>query len=458
MKNEQAVVIGGSVAGMMAAAALSRHFASVTILERDALNDEQHPRKGVPQGNHVHVLLTSGLQALEAYFPGMRDEMLADGVDTIKWSEEMRWYQAGSWKTRIPCGINFYPQSRVSLEGRIRARVRKLPGVKILTGCSVQGLLYDKALENVTGVRVLMTDQEVELAADLVVDASGKGSRTLKWLEELGYAAPPKETVAIDLVYVSRLYRKTASPRDWKGLASHPRPDVPRGGILLPVDAGSWIVTLFGYGGEFPSTEPDAFLRFTRELPVPDLYETLVEAMPLSEPLKFSYPQEIRQRFDRVERFPDGLLLIGDAMCSVDPVFGQGMTLACKEALALDKELDVQGAHLDATRLRRKFFSACQGIIAVPWLITESEALRFEKTPGKRTFIIRMLQWYTGHVFALSAVDVDVYRAFLDVMHLLCGPEALFRPKVLGRVLARALFGPREPSVSAISAAQPERV
>jgi len=442
MKNEHAVVIGASIAGLMAARVLSKHFTKVTILERDGLIEDGNPRKGVPQGNHVHVLLTSGLQAIEEYFPGILDEMCQGGVDPIAWSEEMRWYQHGSWKTRVPCGVTFYPQSRVDLEGRIRARVRAIPGIQIQSGCSVQGLLFDASRSAVTGVKVLQGEQESDLPADMVMDASGKGSRALKWLEEAGYPAPPKETQAIDLVYVSRIYKKTAATRDWKGMAAHPLPDLPRGGILLPIDAERWIVTLFGYAGEHPSVEPEAFLRFAKELPAPDLYETLAEATPLSEPVKFTYPQEIRQRFDKVERFPAGLLLIGDAMCSVDPVFGQGMTLSCKEARALDGLLEKQ---TEFTRLRRDYFRACQQIIEVPWLITLSEALRFKNVQGQRTVIIRVLQWYTGHVFALSAVHVDVYRAFLDVMHLVSGPEALFRPAVLGKVLARAMFGPRQP-------------
>ena len=446
MKKDRAIVIGGSIAGMMAAAALSRHFAAVTILERDGLEDETRPRKGVPQGNHVHVLLTSGMQALEQYFPGILDEMMAEGVDPIKWSEDMRWFQAGSWKTRTPCGIVFYPQSRVSLEGRIRARVSKLPGVKIQTGASVQGLLFDKTRESVTGVRIQTAAGESNIPADLVLEAGGRGSRALKWLEELGYPAPPVENLAINLVYVSRIYQKTSAPRDWKGLASHPLPDVPRGGILLPIDHERWILTVFGYNGEHPTPESESILPFLKNLPVPDLYETLADAKPLSEPIRFNYPQEIRQRFDRLERFPGGFLLMGDAMCSVDPVFGQGMTLSCKEALALDKLL---GANLSASALRRKFFAACQNIIEVPWLITMSEALRFKKTPGNRSLIIRFLQWYTGYIFDLSASDVEVYRAFLDVMHLLAGPEALLRPKVLVKVLARAISVPRQSAVRA---------
>lgn len=438
MEHNVAVVIGSSMAGMMAARALSNHFSRVIVLERDQLNDEANPRKGVPQAHHVHVLLTSGVNAIEYYYPGIIDEMLRDGVERVAWSEEIRWFQAGSWKTRQPCGLSFYPQARVSLETRIRSHLRQQPGVKILPESSVQSLMYDAGRQTVTGVRVTQGGQVSEIKADLVVDAAGRGSRVLKWLEELGYAAPPKETMAIDLVYVSQVYRKTDQPRDWKGLACHPTPAMPRGAILLPLDADRWILTLFGYLGEHPIPTQADILQFLKGLPVPDLYNVISTATPLSDALKFEYPQQIRQRYDKVERFPAGLLVIGDALCSLDPVFGQGMTLASKESRALDQAL---ASTSDAQGLRVKYFNACQQIIEPPWLITKSEALRFEKMPGERPLFIRILQWYTGHIFALSAESPQIYRAFLDVMHLIHGPEALFKPAVLGSVLGRALSG-----------------
>jgi flavin-dependent dehydrogenase len=380
-------------------------------------------------------LLTSGLEVLEQYFPGMIDEMLREGVERVAW-ENIRWYQAGSWKTSLPNGFSLYPQARAALESRIRTWVCKQPGVEIHSECSVQNLIYDPARQTVTGVRVTQAGQTVDLAADLVVEAGGRGSRILKWLEELGYPAPPQETLPIDLVYVSRVYQQTTEPRTWKGLACHPLPDLPRGGILLPLDANRWVLTLFGYLGEHPVASPEGILSFLKTLPVPDLYEVISRAQPLSDPVKFEYPRQIRRRYDRMDRFPQGLLVIGDALCSLDPVFGQGMTIACQEARVLDRVLASSPA---AEALPGKFFAACQKVIETPWLVTKSEALRFKNMPGERPVFIRILQWYTGRVFDASAESVEVYRAFLEVMHLLNGPAALFRPAVLSRVLGRSL-------------------
>ena len=445
-----AVVIGGSVAGLMAAEVLSRHFGAVTVLDRDTLTDNKQPnatlpRKGVPQGQHVHVLLNSGLQALAQCFPGFLAEMQQDGVDKVAWSEQMRWFQHGNWKTRVPCGLDFYPQGRPALEARIRARVRRNLAIALMGECRVQGLLFGADKAQVRGVHFETEGQTHELRADLVVDAGGRGSGMLGWLTAQGYAPPPKEAMAIDLVYVSRVYRQPAGAsdlaRDWKGLAVHPLPASPRGGILLPLDGQRWIVTLFGYAGAHPGSTPEDFLAFTRSLPVPDLHAALQDAEPLSAPVRYAYPQQVWQRFDQVRRFPAGLLPLGDVVCSVDPVFGQGMTLACQQALALDRLLTVRRGSAAAEPVHRAYFRACKAIIEVPWLITQAEALRFAATPGRRSLKIRLLQAYTGQVFALSAQHVGVYRAFLDVMHLMAGPSALFRPAVLGRVLLRALVG-----------------
>ncbi len=438
MERNLAIVIGSSMAGLMAARVLSNHFAKVIVLERDPLIDEEHPRKGVPQGHHIHVLLVDGLNIVEHYFPGILDEMVRDGVDRMDWSKDIRWNQAGSWKTRQSCGVNVFPQARVALESRIRAWLRQQPRVEIRSESSVQSLIYDAARQSVTGVRVTQAGQKTGLLADLVVDTAGRGSRILKWIDDLGYQSPPKDILPIDLVYVSRIYQKTTESHDWKGLACHPLPSVPRGAILFPLDSERWILSLFGYLGEHPTTAPEDTLRFLKDLPVPDLYNVISKAKPLSDPIKIRFPHQVYQRYDRVNRFPNGLLVVGDAICSFDPVFGAGMTIACQEARALDRLL---ATNTDAQTLRKKFFNACQKLIKTPWLVTKSEALRFKNMPGERPLFIRVLQWYTGHVFALSADSVEAYRAFLDLMHLLAGPEALFRPAVLSRVLNQVLSG-----------------
>ena len=247
MNHHHAVVIGGGVAGLVAARVQSRHFGAVTVLNGDTLTGAQsasdtRPCKGVPQGQHV--LLNSGLQALAQCFPGFLADLQQDGVERLAWSEQMRWFQHGSWKTRAPSGLDFYPQGRPALEARIRARVWQIAGVALMGGCRVQGLLFSADAQRVRGLSFETEGQTHELLADLVVDAGGRGSGLLGWLAAQGYAPPPKESTVIDLVYVSRVYRQPAAagkpPRDWKGLAVHPLPALPRGGVLFPLDDQHW--------------------------------------------------------------------------------------------------------------------------------------------------------------------------------------------------------------------------
>jgi 2-polyprenyl-6-methoxyphenol hydroxylase-like FAD-dependent oxidoreductase len=458
MPRNVAVVIGGSIAGLLAARALANHYGQVLVLEKDSLDDESQPRRGVPQAHHVHVLLTSGLDVIAHYFPGIVDEMVAGGVERVAWSQGARWFQGGCWKTREACGIDFYPQGRVHLEARIRARLRQHPRVAIRTGVAVQGLLVDAAGGAVTGVRLEGDGPASELAADLVVDASGRGSRLPKWLAALGHAAPPEETTRIELAYTSRLYRKTDAPRDWKGLACHPRPDCPRGGLVLPFDEQHWVVSLFGYGERPASNTPEAFLAFARQLPVPDVHDAIAGATPASELSRFEVPVQRRLRYDRLPSFPDGLLPTGDAVCSFDPVFAQGMTVACQEARALDALLASLPADAPPARLRQRYLRACQRLIEVPWLIARSEALRFAHLPERPSPAIRALQWYTQQVFTLSGRSAAAYRAFLDVMHLRSGPQALARPAVLRGVLGQVLGlggGGRVPPIDATAVDAP---
>ncbi|MFD3165210.1 FAD-dependent oxidoreductase [Herpetosiphon sp. NSE202] len=439
MQRQQAVVIGASIAGLVAARALANHFQNVIIVERDGLDTATQPRKGVPQANHVHILLTGGFNVLQHYFPSFTSDLHAAGVPELNWSRDVQWFQAGSWKTRQPCSISFYPQARATLESRIREYVRQHPKIEFRGQTKVEQLLFDASKTTVTGVLVNQADQSSEIAADLVVDTTGRGSRTGQWLEAAGYQTPVKEVMPIDLVYVSQVFKKTATPRNWQCLACHPSKNSPRGAIIAPIDDEHWIVTLFGYLGQHPTPTNADVLEFVRNLPVPDIYTTLAEATAVSEPVRFGYPQQVFQRYDKLKRFPQGFLVLGDALCSVDPVFGQGMTLACKEANALDQVLaSTQGQH--AATLAQAFFKQAQKIIEVPWLITQAEALRFKGMPGSRSPKIRFLQWYTEHVFWLSAQSTEIYQAFLDVMHLLAGPEALLRPKVVRGVLGR-MFG-----------------
>ncbi len=456
MKKQTAIVIGASIAGLMAARVLANHFAKVVVLERDPQPDSTSnfltsSAKGVPQSDHTHVLLESGKAIIEAYFPGIIDEMQQAGAQRFSITHDWRWFQHGSWKVQARDGFITTTQHRRSLDQHIRRRLALLPNLQFIDDCAVTGLLWDDGRDNISGVSIIQkSGSRSQLHADLVVDAGGKGSRTLSWLaaapyeaSERGVANPPwdkfpparQEILPITLCYVSRIFEKPANLPSWQAMAISALANVPRGGVVMPIDDKHWIATLFGYCGEQPPTTPEGFLEFAKTLAAPDLYAALAQAKPVTEPVKFLYPHSQWQRVDLASKFPSGVLLIGDALCSLDPVFGQGMSLACKQAQALDKALITE----NATDLRQSYFQACQQVIAPAWQIAEAEVLRFAKMPGVRTRLVRFTQWYTGHVFDLCAIDEKMYWALAEVIHMKRGPESLFKPSIFLRVLGRAL-------------------
>lgn len=438
MIGERAVVVGGSVAGMIAARVLADFFEEVVVLERDDLQGPR--RKGAPQTDHVHVLLRRGVDILERLFPRIHDEMVAGQVRPFDFARDLRWYQYGGWLPRPTSGVVTYPQTRRSLEGHIRRRLLGVPNVRLRAGEAARGLLEGAGPGRVTGVHGEGPDGPFTLSADLVVDAAGRGSSVYRWLEALGYPAIEETALAIDLVYVSRFYRPPARPRDWRGLWISPAsPGCPRGGALQLVEGDRWLLSLCGYHGDVPSTDPAHYEAFARTLPVPAIAEALVGATPLSEPAQFRVANERWRHIERAQRFPAGLVVVGDAYCNFDPVFGQGMTVAMVACEWLQKHLGrLRSAQGLTAGWTAGFYRDCAGWLRGMWTFITGEALRHPQTPGERDWLVRTSQWYTEAIYALNKEDPRVYCQFLRLMHMQAGPEFLLRPDIALRLARRA--------------------
>jgi 2-polyprenyl-6-methoxyphenol hydroxylase-like FAD-dependent oxidoreductase len=446
-----AVVIGGSIAGLLAARVLSEHFEHVTIIERDELLDDAQPRKGVPQGRHVHALLAGGAAILGTYFPDLFATLVQDGAVQVG-ASDIRRYQLGMKVAPVPGPVKALWQSRPFLEQHVRAALLARNNVFFLDGCSVTRLLTDA--ERVTGVVLRYgsgqqcEDEEEELAASLVVDASGRGSRAPQWLVSLGYGQVKESNVKIDVGYASRIYRCPAQlPSEWKVLVVlGPPPDYKRAGVIFPIEGGCWMVTLAGWLRDHPPDDDAGFVEYARSLSQPELCEAIKDAEPVSPIAVYKYSANRWRHFERLSRLPEGFIVMGDAMCAFSPVYGQGMSVAALEAKTLDtclREQQSRTGNPHAGSFPRRFQKAIAKEIKSAWMLATGEDLRYPGAEGRRSPSTRLFNWYFRRVVGQTASQPQVAAAFFQVWHLIKPMGSLFEPRIVWAVLSRGLFSRR---------------
>jgi 2-polyprenyl-6-methoxyphenol hydroxylase-like FAD-dependent oxidoreductase len=436
---DRAIVLGASMAGLLAAHVLADSYGQVIVIERDQLPETSMHRRGVPHGRHLHALAARGQQALEELFPGLTAELVAHGAMAGSLLANARMCLSGHRLRQTDTGLVLLCASRPFLEAHVRARVRAHPNVTWLDRCDVVGLATSPDSRRVTGARVLRradSSAEEVLLADLVVDASGRGSRTPAWLESLGYPSPELEQVRIGLAYATRIYR--LSPGALGGdlaILDAATPQLPRTGALLALEGDRWMVTLAGILGDRPPTDPDGFVDFARSLRFSDIYETIRDAEPLDDPVGFHFPASARHRYERLARFPAGFLVVGDAVCSFNPIYGQGMSVAALEALMMRGHLE-RGIEPQPNR----WFRDLARVIDVAWDMSAGGDLVFPGVPGRRTLKSRLLGAYLARLHAAAAHDAELAAAFIRVAGLVAPPQSLLHPSVVLRVLRK---GPR---------------
>ncbi len=315
-----AVVVGGGMAGLLAARVLAHHFEQVTLVERDELTDSAKPRKGVPQGRMLHVLLPRGRRIVERFFPGFGQELGAAGAVSLRVPTDALILTRAGWLDRRADGWPLLSASRPLFECAVRRRLRQLPGVTILDHHDVPSLLTPRGGRGVTGVTLRPLDDAggtQQLAADLVVDASGRGSRSPVWLSEAGYPVPTKTHVDADVAYASRIYRiPDGFSADWQlvMLASQ-APSIPRTGYLFPIEDGQWMVTLMGAAGQHPPTDEDGFAAFTRSLRHPIIADALAAAEPATPTRGYRGTANRLSHYERMIRWPERFVVLGASFC-----------------------------------------------------------------------------------------------------------------------------------------------
>ncbi|MDP9870292.1 MULTISPECIES: FAD-dependent oxidoreductase [Streptosporangium] len=437
---DRVVVLGGSMAGILAARVLAEAYREVLVVDRDTVVGVRGPRRGAPHTRHAHGLHARGHLILESLFPGFTEELSAAGVPTGDLGE-MRWYFNARRLKPARTGLVSVTAPRPVLEHHVRARVAALPNVTFMEQCDIVGLVATAARDRITGVRVQRRSAdsvEEVLEADLVVDATGRGSRTPAWLEEFGYQRPVEDRVKVGLAYTTQHYR--TRPEWFDGVQSiNPvaSPAHPRGAFFGQVGRDLCILSLTGLLGDHPPTEPEAFLQFVRSLPVPEVYEAVRDAEPLDNAVSFRFPASVRRRYERLTRFPDGLLVMGDAVCSFNPVYGQGMSVAALETMVLRRHLR-QGTPPQPLR----FLGDVARVIDTPWDISAGGDLDFPGVEGPRTVKVRAGNAYMARVQYAATKDAKVTEGFMRVAGLIDPPQALMRPSMLLRVLRHAVLRP----------------
>jgi 2-polyprenyl-6-methoxyphenol hydroxylase-like FAD-dependent oxidoreductase len=428
---KHAIVMGASIAGLGTARALSNHFERVTVVERDVLPEGVEARKGVPQGNHAHGLLATGYRVLDAYYPGLFDEIVERGGARGDVTGDFLWYQYGGWKLRTPTGLGGAVVSRQLLEATVRARTKALDNVEFLEGADCEQPEHRGG--RVVGVRVTErgTGEERLLEADLVVDATGRGSQSPKWLKEWGYDEVPQTEIAINVGYATGLFERR--PGDLYGssgaIIAGTVPESTRFAAILGIEGERWMITLAGTLSDYPPTDFASWPDFAKSLPTTDLLDMLRDRQPLSEIVAYRYPANRRRHYEKLARFPEGYVVLGDALCSFNPVYGQGMSVALSEAKALDECLEqgLQG-------LARRFFPRAHKITDSPWTIATGEDLKYSQVEGKRPAGFKLVNAYMARAHRAARKDPVVLRRFFEVANLLAPPTAMLSPKIAWRV------------------------
>ena len=432
-------VVGASIAGLLTARVLSDLVDEVTLLEREHLDDDAAPRGHVPQGRHLHLLLSAGLDLLQAWFPGIGDELEARGA--VRVDGTRAWvFQSGGYRAQGNWGRPVLSLTRPLLEQVVRRRVSALPAVTLESGVVVDRVdVRDGAVHGV-GVAGLPRP------ADLVVDCSGRSSRIVHQLASSGVLDPPVSRVPIDCAYTSGFLPRSQDDLDGSFLVvGTTPPESYRAGALLPVEGERWMVTLAGVHGDVPGTSDDAVLAFARSLLSPGVAQVIERAGPLEAVASYRFPSSQRRHYEKVPTLLRGLVTLGDAACSFNPVYGQGMACAALQAQALG--VTVRELGVLSPDLPRRFHRRAARVVDAPWAIAVGADFLHPDTVGPKARGTDLANRYTQRLVRATHTSLPLARTFNRVVNLADPPTALARPAVAARVLAASLPGrrPAEP-------------
>ncbi|MFE3761047.1 NAD(P)/FAD-dependent oxidoreductase [Streptomyces sp. NPDC059104] len=446
----RAIVIGGGLAGTLAAAALREAVDEVLLVENDELPAAPGPRKGLPQASHAHMFWSSGVHAAEALLPGVTDRWMAAGANRIPIPTGMVGFTAEGWLRRWSAETAFLIAcSRDVLDHVVRELVLADPRVSVLQRTRVEGLTG--TADRITGVRTRGADgREAALEADFVVDASGRGSRAPRYLAELGVRPAPERSLDLGLTYASRVFRAPEGTAGFPMVVVQSDPRTARPGqsaSILPIEDGRWIVTAAGTRGGEPTAVNEDFEPFARGLRHPVIGEIISGLEPLTDVTVNRSTRNTRRYFESVRNWPERFVVLGDALAAFNPIYGHAMSVAAQAALALR---DLASAHgVDAPRLSRRVQKAMARPVAAAWDLALGHDVFYPGAQGSDqsapTRKDKVLSGYTYRLLNTCCGSFTMTRDFFDVTSLQAPLTTLVRP----RVLLGALRGPLRPPLSA---------
>ena len=453
---EHAVVLGASMGGLLAARVLADFYQTVTVVERDVLPNDPANRRGVPQGRHAHALLRRGARIIDELFPGFLTELVAAGAPVLDDGDLSKiWMSvAGHQLVRVGTArdqqaMTIYVPSRPFLECHVRLRLSAIPNVTILSGLDAAEMTASTDRNRITGVRVVDRDSgdEQELTADLVVDAMGRSAHTPAFLETLGYGRPVEDHIVMRTCYASQLLRIPPGTVE-QLVAVHAAPGRPTGMFLLGYENDTWMFTVFGMVGHEPPGDLAGMVSFAAEYGPAHVLAALRAAEPLGEVTRHRMPSSQWRRYDKMRRFPDGLLVCGDAICSFDPIYGQGMTVSALDAIAM-RDCLRRGGH----NLARRYFHVAAKSIGVAWRMGAGSDLAFPEVEGRRSLSTRVTNRLADWVLTACESDALVVEKFFRVNNLIDPPVRLMHPAFISRVAAVNLLRRKSDHAPSASAA-----
>jgi len=439
---DRAIVIGGSIAGSLAARILSDYFEKVIIIDRDKFPDRPQARKGVAQSVQPHILLVRGYRILRELFPGIEQKLLAKGALEIDWAREFSMFSESGWFANSvePSEIVSFTCSRPLLEWIVRDFILQIDNIEIIQETRVKNLIYNCDNNKITGVE-LDSKENKNLSAQLILDASGRGSNAPRWLENIGFNSPPETVINPLLGYATCKYREPENfQEDWKVLlVSQAAPNHKRLGYLARIENKEWIATLGGYNRDFPPLDRENFLKFARSLRHEKFYQLISQAKPISDIYAHRATENRLRHYEKIN-LPGGFIAIGDSVCALCPVYGQGMTVSALAAIVLRDWLEkVQKDFIFANNEFQKNLAKSN---SSAWMLATTSDSRFLETKGRleantsKNIIGQLMQKYMEKLFKQATVDPQLFILFMSINNDIRSPLALYHPSVIFKVLS----------------------